>query len=297
MYLPYQDPRPWPDFLWLDGSPRPFPPGYVHWGRMFISDVGQFAAEPNNWLAPEYCAVANYSQAYGTAWGWSDQNCDDRYIFMCKISPSPPPSPNAPPPSPAPPPKKGSPIYYQNTTGYIFVYHLEPLTFDDAQAACLSDGGSLVTYDSIVKQKDVEQTFLDRGIIEQDSHPFYWMGLYIAPYNEWPNFKWLNGMIGPNNWTYNHWGTFEPGTHLEPNDIYPPELCAGANATETYGGAFGWADENCMRPLPFICEVVPPNMPPPTPAPPRGIYNYTILVGGLPKVAAAAAGRHHNCVA
>jgi hypothetical protein len=276
MYLPYQDPRPWPDFLWLDGSPTPYPPGYVHWGTMYVGEVGQFAAEPNNWQAPEYCAVANYSQAYTTAWGWSDQNCDDKYIFMCKIPPSPPPSPQSPPPSPAPPPPKGSPIYYQNSTGYIFVYHAEPLSFNDAQATCLSDGGSLVTYDRLSKQLDVESTFVQRGIIEADRNPFYWLGLYVAPYTNWPNFRWINGMIGPNNWTYNHWGTYKPGTHLEPNNVYPPEHCAGANMTEAFDSAFGWGDENCDMQLPFICEVVPPNMPPPTPAPPQGQYNYTI---------------------
>jgi hypothetical protein len=243
---------------------------------MYFPEPCVYLAEPNNWKAPEYCAVANATQAYTTAWGWSDQNCDDKYIFMCKIAPSPPPSPHSPPPSPAPPPPKGSPIYYQNSTGYIFVYHAEPLTFNDAQATCLSDGGSLVTYDRLAKQQDVESTFAQRGISEADRNPFYWIGLYIAPYTDWPNFRWLNGLPGPNNWTYSHWGTYKPGTHLEPNNVFPPELCSGANATETFGGAWGWGDENCDRMFPFICEVVPPNMPPPTPAPPTGMFNYTI---------------------
>jgi hypothetical protein len=244
---------------------------------MYVGEVGQYAAEPNNLVPPEFCSVANATQAYTTAWGWSDQNCDDHYTSICKMYPAPPPNPNSPPPSPPPPPPKGSPIYIQNNTGYTFVFHDEPLTFNDAQATCLSDGGSLVTYDTLAKQRDIESVFARRSLLNNRTD-FYWMGLYVAPYTDWPQFVWLNGLPGPNNFTYNHWGTYKPGTHLEPNNVFPPELCSGGNATESFGGAYGWGDENCERMFPFICEVVPLMPPPPTPAPPSGMYNYTIDV-------------------
>jgi hypothetical protein len=43
--------------------------------------------------------------------------------------------------------------------------------------------------------------------------------------------SWVTGPT-PDTFGYRHWGVYNPGQHLEPNNIMYPENCAGANATE-----------------------------------------------------------------
>jgi hypothetical protein len=65
---------------WMD--PTVSPPlsrGYKHWGM----DGG--ALEPNNKLGNEMCAVANATQEYSKAWGWSDTNCENKFTQMCMM--------------------------------------------------------------------------------------------------------------------------------------------------------------------------------------------------------------------
>ncbi len=74
-------------FSWTDGTP---PPGvdrkYAHWGKLRMSDRNvPRIPEPNNMDGDEHCAVANASQAYGPAWGWSDTGCDGSFPAICKI--------------------------------------------------------------------------------------------------------------------------------------------------------------------------------------------------------------------
>ena len=45
----------------------------------------------------------------------------------------------------------------------------------------------------------------------------------------------------------------------EPNNLKGDENCAGANSTQSYGGKFGWSDESCSLPSPFICKVMAPS--------------------------------------
>ena len=90
LYIPYRDPKLWPGFLWFDGMPAPTTYAkpldtYGHWG-IWVDDEGDERREPNNAFPPEFCTVANYSQAFEQAWGWSDQNCEDKFIAICKIS-------------------------------------------------------------------------------------------------------------------------------------------------------------------------------------------------------------------
>ena len=64
---------------------------YRHWGTFTYPD-GSTELEPNNLPArqPELCSVGNYTQAYGNdthnPFGWSDQNCTQRHISICKVS-------------------------------------------------------------------------------------------------------------------------------------------------------------------------------------------------------------------
>jgi hypothetical protein len=83
----------WPGFQWIDGTPGPNVTGaYSHWGYYMPQNI----IEPNNIFRQENCAGANYSQAWGGAWGWSDTKCDVAYPFMCRknrecCTPPPPP--------------------------------------------------------------------------------------------------------------------------------------------------------------------------------------------------------------
>ncbi len=61
-------------------------PNYSHWGVLLPVNV----SEPNNRpRAPEYCAVANYSQSYTDAWGHSDTSCAGSYLALCSVSGTP----------------------------------------------------------------------------------------------------------------------------------------------------------------------------------------------------------------
>jgi hypothetical protein len=69
----------------------------------------------------------------------------------------------------------------------------------------------------------------------------------------WPTFV----PIVATNYTisYTHWGTLQPQGIREPNAFSGFELCAGANGSQFYGGAWGWSDENCGLKAPFVCKI------------------------------------------
>jgi hypothetical protein len=103
----------------------------------------------------------------------------------------------------------------------------------------------------------------------------------VAPYQEWPIFAWLSGQLVPTDSSigssarYSHWGTFLPGGHLEPNNIFPNETCGCANATQALpDGLYGWADAQCGLFMPFVCEMAAAVPPPPAPAPPAQRVKY-----------------------
>jgi hypothetical protein len=68
----------WPNFRWIDRLENP---GYTHWGKVNPN----IADEPNNLYGSETCTIANASQTYQSAWGWSDEKCTMRAPFICKI--------------------------------------------------------------------------------------------------------------------------------------------------------------------------------------------------------------------
>jgi hypothetical protein len=43
------------------------------------------STEPNNLKLNERCGVANVTQAYDGAWGWSDTLCSETYVHICRI--------------------------------------------------------------------------------------------------------------------------------------------------------------------------------------------------------------------
>ncbi len=79
--------------------------------------------------------------------------------------------------------------------------------------------------------------------------------------DEWPNFRWadLSPLLASD---YQGWGFFMPQNIKEPNNLMPPELCAGSNYTEFLNGTWGWADTDCQAPYPFMCKVTRASLPP-----------------------------------
>jgi hypothetical protein len=148
-----RDANLWPRFLWLDGQDIPSNPAepnlnYAHWGVNYVprGDYAIKADEPNNLVPPEFCVVANYSQQYDNLWGWSDQNCDDRHISICRIAPPPPPSPSPPPPGPPPPSPPLQTMYISNATRTTYYFNTRLRNYWDAEAFCTSLRGSLATW-------------------------------------------------------------------------------------------------------------------------------------------------------
>jgi hypothetical protein len=75
------------------------------------------------------------------------------------------------------------------------------------------------------------------------------------------NFTWFDPYVvyergNASEWL--HWGTFvgADGNASEPNNFRPPELCAVANWTEAYDGAWGWADTRCSNNFTFMCKII-----------------------------------------
>jgi hypothetical protein len=99
-----------------------------------------------------------------------------------------------------------------------------------------------------------------QGILIPEFHKAYWFGLTKSSSNA-PNFTWYDPYVvfqQSSGNTYSHWGTFvgPSGTAPEPNNLRPPELCAVANYTEEYDGAWGWADTRCSTNFTFICKII-----------------------------------------
>jgi hypothetical protein len=163
--------------------------------------------EPNNVIAPEFCVVANYSQAFDGAWGWSDQNCEDRYIAICKFAAPSPPAPRPPPPRPPPPQPPLDPYYTSPISGNQYYFEGYPTSQPQAQAACEAKGpgGRLVAYLSKQLQTEVEQAFTAKGWLKGGFIQFYWIGLSVPFFNTWPDFVWSTGL----SWRdapHAHWG-------------------------------------------------------------------------------------------
>ena len=75
--------------------------------------------------------------------------------------------------------------------------------------------------------------------------PHRWLDGTPRPMNPHPGFNSSGG--------YMHWGYYMPQNIIEPNDFIPHEHCVGANYTEAWDNAWGWADTNCYRKFPALC--------------------------------------------
>jgi hypothetical protein len=79
----------WPKFIGLDKTIKNNT--YSHYGSLnMTTKTGSYLApEPNGKTAGEMCLLANQTQAYGSAFGWADANCQSQHIFMCRIMGAP----------------------------------------------------------------------------------------------------------------------------------------------------------------------------------------------------------------
>lgn len=99
-----------------------------------------------------------------------------------------------------------------------------------------------------------------QGSLIPEFHTNYWYGLRATTLNPSANWKYLDP-FSPDYFaktSYKHWGTYvEPGMQPqdEPNNRFPAELCVAANATQTFGNAWGWADAQCGQQFAFMCRM------------------------------------------
>jgi hypothetical protein len=98
----------------------------------------------------------------------------------------------------------------------------------------------------------LSQLLCSQGYLLSKFHKFYWMGLK-ATRN--PAFFWNDPTVTPLTalTAYKHWGT--PATApREPNNLFSPENCGGANASTAYQNAWGWADFMCTSEFVYMCR-------------------------------------------
>jgi hypothetical protein len=125
----------------------------------------------------------------------------------------------------------------------------------EAEAACNTHGGHLAYYQSLFEQSEVEQQYINAGLLYPNYMPLYWMGLISSP-ESYPKFRWANNLLPPPNrfqGNYEHWGAYPFGR--EPDNTTWADYCTVGNQTEAYSLAWGWADTNCSLLAPSICRV------------------------------------------
>jgi hypothetical protein len=123
-----------------------------------------------------------------------------------------------------------------------------------AEASCNRYGGHLAAYTSLEEQMEVESFFIDGGWLLPKYHLHYWMGLRQPAPGRW-NFT-DTTIPSPSFRTYSHWGTNVPSNVSEPNNYRNDERCGVANFTESFEGAWGWADYSCNETFISVCRIM-----------------------------------------
>jgi hypothetical protein len=83
--------------------------------------------------------------------------------------------------------------YKSPTSAHTYILNTTAATFNAAEAACVRQGGHLVSYQSEFEQQEVEGYFTDAGALLPGFHRRYWLGLTI-PHRDprlWPQFAWV----------------------------------------------------------------------------------------------------------
>jgi hypothetical protein len=140
--------------------------------------------------------------------------------------------------------------YTSKVSAATFVWNPAKLEQAEAQLACNDLGGHLAVFTSLAEQVDVENYYINWGLMFPTYTPSYWMGAESA-FDLWPSFFWAQrNFTGPTDGkSYNHFGADEP------NNLAYTEYCTVANYTLNYQGANGWSDTACNNRFPYMCRL------------------------------------------
>jgi hypothetical protein len=137
-------------------------------------------------------------------------------------------------------------VYYTaDATNDTYAFVSSVVTMSESQKFCNSLGGHLVSWKGMAEQVEVEQYYVNYGVLLPSYHKGYWTGLTAE---SWPNFNWIDKTAGRVDYT--HWASFEPNNMNN--------MCGIGNYSAEYDGAWGWSDEPCMARFPFICKLMGP---------------------------------------
>ncbi|XP_062868150.1 macrophage mannose receptor 1 [Trichomycterus rosablanca] len=232
-------------FAWSDGVS---PVLFTNWAEK----------EPNNNDGQEHCVSMLHNHlATGR---WNDENCNERRSWVCSRKKSA---------SLPPPPPTSSPCPSGYTTWYKNCYKLveSPKPWEEAQAACVKEGGNLASVDM-----SYEQAFIT-GVVQQGKTEA-WIGLRRK--GDSGSYQWSDG------WPifYTHWGPGEPSNHAD-------EGCVSMHGRSHFIQGT-WNDTDCKVAKPYICKISHESIPP-TPPPgdgecfpgwrPYGRYCYFVYNG------------------
>ncbi|XP_067232917.1 C-type mannose receptor 2-like [Chanodichthys erythropterus] len=213
-------------FAWSDGVS---PVLYTNWADK----------EPNNADGQEHCTSISHNHLVTGL--WNDEQCDHERGWVCsrKKSSSIP----VPPPTSSPCPS-GYITWYSNCYKLIS----EPKTWEEAQQACVKEGGNLASVDM-----SYDQAFISGAV--QEGKTDAWIGLRRLPDSD--SYKWSDG------WPvfFTHWGPGEPTNHKG-------EGCVSMHAPSHFIQGT-WNDTACDDAKPYICKITK-EKPPATPAPGDG---------------------------
>jgi hypothetical protein len=128
------------------------------------------------------------------------------------------------------------------STGHCYIRVAPSLSWNDAQASCVTLGAHLATVESL-NEEIVVATLNDNTIAD------VWMGATDAAVEG--DWRWLDGVDfppspSPNASSFQKWNTGEPNN----NSTGPGEDCAVFRLT-TNGV---WDDRNCATTLSSVCE-------------------------------------------
>lgn len=213
-------------FAWSDGVS---PVLYTNWADK----------EPNNADGQEHCTSISHNHL--VTGRWNDENCDHQRGWVCSMKKSSS--------IPVPPPTS-TPCSSGYITWYSSCYKLvsEPKTWEEAQQACVKEGGNLASVDM-----SYDQAFISAAV--QQGKTDAWIGLRRLAGSD--SYKWSDG------WPvfFTHWGPGEPTNH-------EGEGCVSMHAPSHFIQGT-WNDTACAAAKPYICKITK-EKPPSTPAPGDG---------------------------
>ncbi|KAL5010304.1 hypothetical protein ScPMuIL_012609 [Solemya velum] len=117
---------------------------------------------------------------------------------------------------------------------HCYFFDLSHKTFDQAQASCVSRGGSLVEIENTAENDAIYGYIQNQGWT-----PHFWIGLKI--HVSLGNFSWISDPdVLP---TYFNWALYEPDVEHEDEDC-----------TQMQNSNGQWNDVPCNKTIPYVCE-------------------------------------------